>query len=87
MLVLFGLTSCEQETVNKKAKLPIEIVNLKEINKFDTVLVINSEDKTYLFKSNKEEYIGAFDNINTDGNVVLFLFIVLVLMMIILLLD
>lgn len=57
-LLIIGLSSCE--TV-KKHHLPIEVVKLKESNQMDTLLVVKTNDKTYLFDK-KEEYLGAYDN-------------------------
>lgn len=47
--------ACETPTIIK-SDLPIEIVQLKEANKYDTILSIESTDSYYLF--NKKEYIG-----------------------------
>lgn len=60
-LLIIGLSSCETVV---KHNLPIEIVKLKESNQMDTLLVIKTNDMTYLFDK-KEEYIGAYINNET----------------------
>jgi hypothetical protein len=80
LIALLGFSSCTNTTTVEKIDLPIEIVTLKEFNKYDTLLVINSENKTYLF-DNKANYIGAYDKkINPFG---VFLFGVVITLMIV----
>lgn len=80
--VLF-FTACTEQTVQKK-DLPIEVVNLKETKKFDTLLVIETEKSVYQFNQN-QEYIGKMSKTNEDffGGflilVVLFLFFLIIL--------
>jgi hypothetical protein len=61
IFTLLLLVACEAPTINKKADLPIEVVSLKESNKYDTLLTIPTEDKTYIFDSNKN-YQGSMYN-------------------------
>lgn len=62
---LILLISCETPTINKKSELPIEVVSLKEANKYDTLLTINTEDKTYIFDNN-QNYKGSMYNNNDE---------------------
>jgi hypothetical protein len=59
LLVITGISSCTEQTIIKK-DLPIEIVNLKENKKFDTLLVIETEKSFYQFNE-KQEYIGKMN--------------------------
>lgn len=65
LLAMFMFTSCEQQTI-KKSDLPIEVVKLKETQKFDTILSIPTEKKVFLFKKDTE-YIGTYEVINEDS--------------------
>jgi len=65
LLAMFMFTSCEQPTV-KKYDLPIEVVKLKETQKFDTILSIPTEKKVFLFKKDTE-YIGTYKVTNDDS--------------------
>ena len=65
LLAMFIFTSCEQPTI-KKSDLPIEVVKLKETQKFDTILSIPTEKKVFLFKKDTE-YIGTYKVTNDDS--------------------
>ncbi len=65
LLDIFMFTACEQQTV-KKSDLPIEVVKLKETQKFDTILSINTDKKVYLFDK-QSEYKGAYHVTNNDS--------------------
>ena len=65
LLAMFMFTSCEQPTI-KKSDLPIEVVKLKETQKFDTILSIPTEKKVFLFKKDTE-YIGTYKVTNDDS--------------------
>lgn len=67
LLIVVGLSSCEEPNI-KKSDLPIEVVTLKDNQKFDTVLVIETEKKLYQFTKNKE-YIGVTDKINESFSI------------------
>jgi hypothetical protein len=68
LFITIGLFSCTEPTV-KKRDLPIEVVKLKEQQSFDTILVIKTEKNTYLFEKN--DYVGAYSNINEDAQAVI----------------
>lgn len=57
------LASCGKNPNIVKKDLPIEIVKLKEMNNFDTILQIQSNEKLYYFDQ-KEEYIGSIEKEN-----------------------
>ncbi len=65
LLVAISLcvTSCssEPETIT----LPIEVTTLMSANKFDTVLVVNTQDAKYLFDKNNQ-FIEKIPNENQD---------------------
>jgi hypothetical protein len=81
LIALLGFSSCDTPTVTKK-DLPIEVVKLKETQSFDTLLVIRTEQNTYLFEKN--EYVGAYSNINEAAEVVIPLAIMVFILFIIL---
>lgn len=74
ILLCIGFYSCTPtEVVRKNTELPIEIVSLKELNKYDTLLVIQSNDKIFMF-DDKEEYQGAIDKLDYEKNSMLVFF-------------
>ena len=48
------------KTIDPKAELPIEIVNLKEVKKYDTLVYIDSQESMYVFNL-KNEYQGKLN--------------------------
>jgi len=60
------LSSCDTKTVNKKDNYPIEILELKEANKFDTIYTISTEREVYQFDKNNV-YIGTYSKTSADG--------------------
>lgn len=74
--------SCKESTVKINTDLPIEVVKLKEVNKFDTLYSISNTKQTFLFDKNKE-YLGSFDKEYTDLTFVLLICIVMILILII----
>jgi hypothetical protein len=81
LIALLGFSSCDTPTVTKR-DLPIEVVKLKETQSFDTLLVIRTEQNTYLFEKN--EYVGAYYNKNDSIGLAIFFFILAVILLIIL---
>lgn len=65
VLISSALTSCTTNTITKE-NLPIEIVSLKETQKFDTILQIESTNKVYVF-SKEREYKGVYKKTYEDG--------------------
>lgn len=63
LVITIGLFSCDLPTIKNK-DLPIEVVTIKEQNKFDTILTIKTEKYTYLF--DKKEYKGSYKNKSDD---------------------
>ena len=53
----------------KQEKLPIEVVTVKEMNTFDTLLVAKHGNNTYLF-STKEVYLGCYDDEYSDETII-----------------
>ena len=43
LLATIVVASCAPTPTNKKTDIPVQVVKLKEIKKFDTLLVINTE--------------------------------------------
>lgn len=82
LFVVIAFASCTESTV-KKADLPIEVVQLKDINKFDTVYQIETDKKIYQF-NNSKEYLGKY-NKEIDHGPTLFLGIVVIILFIIIL--
>lgn len=85
LLILFGVilfASCGHPTVEKK-DLPIEVVKLKEVNSFDTVLHITTDEHVFIFDKNKE-YKGRYSITNEESSLfwlglVLGLFLLLII--------
>lgn len=67
------LTSCNENTL-KKSDLPIEVVSLKELGKFDTILQIETEKKIFQF-TKAQEYKGAFYKEKETGLIAFFGFL------------
>lgn len=63
--VLITFASCTHQTVEKK-DLPIEVVELKELNGFDTTYTITTDKKVFVFNS-KKEYLGTYMIENSDS--------------------
>lgn len=81
-ILLLSFSSCKEESL-QKTDLPIEVVNLKEVNKFDTLLVVETKERVYTFENKTEEYQGSYVKNNDYGWVtflaVVFLFLGFVL--------
>lgn len=75
------LSSCETKTVNKKDNYPIEILQLKEVNKFDTIYVIQNEREVYQFNKNNE-YIGTYSKNSSDGLAISLLILLLIIIIV-----
>jgi len=61
-IISLSFTSCVKMTDNvQKVDLPIDVVTKRDSAKFDTLLVIKGEEKTFQFTT-KNEYVGAYDN-------------------------
>ena len=82
--MLIGLASCSSTpTINPDKPLPIEVVQLKEANLYDTVLTINTNKQTFMFKPNEKgetKYIGCMDNKDDSDSLALGVFIVGILL-------
>lgn len=79
LLTIIILTSCGKDDTIVKRDLPIEISIIKEMNKYDTLLSIQTKDKIYYFDK-REEYIGVMNKQNDFSSIALFiafLFIIL----------
>lgn len=63
-ILLATLASCDHQTVEKK-DLPIEVVTLKESQKFDTIYQIETDKKVYVF-SKTHEYQGVYNKITEE---------------------
>lgn len=80
LFIIFAVivfVSCTEPTV-KKEDLPIEVVQLKDLSKFDTVYQIETDKKIYQF-NNSKEYLGRY-NKEIDHGPTLFLSIVILLL-------
>ena len=64
--VLITFASCTHQTVEKK-DLPIEVVELKELNGFDTTYTITTDIRVFVFDA-KKEYLGTYRVENSDFN-------------------
>ena len=82
--VSLTLTSCKEPTVTK-SDLPIEVVSLKESNKFDTILQIKTEEKVFNFDQ-KKEYISTYNVISKEHAYLVILLVSLALDILIILL-
>jgi len=60
ILVVVGLGSCNLPTIDKKDELPIEVVQLREVNQFDTILVIQTDKEVHQFDT-KRTYTGSYN--------------------------
>lgn len=58
LITIIIFSSCKEPTINK-SELPIEVVNLKEVNKYDTTYTITTSEKVFVF-NNKKEYVGSY---------------------------
>lgn len=66
MIVILSVTSCNpKDTIEKRDNLPILVDQLRDENKFDTILKIESEDFVYYFNK-KKEYIGQIRTKNDE---------------------
>lgn len=89
-LLLIGITSCNQSNFHK-TDLPIEVVSLKDAQKFDTLYTIQTENNVYFFDKTNKEYITTINKESDfSGGVILgiisgaslFFFIMLLLFLI-----
>lgn len=62
-IALLAISACN--TVDKKESLPIEVMNLKEVKKYDTILTIETNIQVHQFDKN-ETYIGSYPK-SSDG--------------------
>lgn len=72
LIAFLMLSSCSDEQTLSKRDIPIEVVNLKESQNFDTILQIQTEKFTFQF-SKENEYIGSFRKSEPIG-LLLFIF-------------
>lgn len=74
LIASIAVTSCEPVPTNKKTDIPVEVVKLKEIKNFDTLLVINTDKKMYQFdyKSTTNDYVTTIDKTNDEKSAVFF---------------
>ena len=64
-LMAITFTSCKEQTV-VSGDIPVEVMQLKDLNKFDTVLVINTDNSVYLFENKTNKPIGKYNRITED---------------------
>lgn len=70
IMCIITFSSCTEQTF-KKADIPIEVVTLKEAQKFDTILSIQTGKSIYQF-TQKQEYIGKAYKEQKTGGLILF---------------
>ncbi len=69
MAIIVCLFSCAKTSiVTQDKKLSIEVAKLVKNNQFDTLLIINTEDKIYVFERGEyKNTINKFKDENTAG--------------------
>lgn len=86
IITLGLLASCSSPTIVKKDSLPIEVLSLKEVNKYDTILTIQTEKQIHFFSA-KKEYMGTCNTTSFDTLSLVFILIGMVLLAIMLILN
>lgn len=66
--IVFSLASCkENKQTIQKINLPVEVERLKELQSYDTILQIQTNNRVYQF-TNKTEYIGSYEKVQQVSN-------------------
>ena len=61
--IVFSLASCtENKQTIQKINLPVEVERLKELQSYDTILQIQTNNRVYQF-TNQKEYIGSYEKV------------------------
>lgn len=71
LLATIAVASCAPTPTNKKTDIPVEVVKLKEIKKFDTLLVVNSEKQMYQFDYKTNDYVTTMDKTKDENSPVI----------------
>lgn len=68
LLATIAVASCSPTPTNKKTDIPVEVVKLKEIKKFDTLLVVNAEKQIYQFDYKTTDYVTTIDKTKDENS-------------------
>ena len=73
MILALSVTSCTKQTIKQNDDISILVDQLRDTDKFDTLLSIESNDKIYYFEPKTNEYVGEIDVEDKSGNVIIFM--------------